>query len=218
MNITTVITVGKTVVKFAQEGVKYLKEDYSHWTGLEEPVTIEVYSKGIGRFNFANDTLSITSPNSDCVILHSERFSADSRYWNLASIVKDAHEKGGCDDGRDEGSLFHDLIDTFNSDIAKANQTTGQVISDWSDKILAIVWRSYGKKKGKDGWRLNVKTKLALNACGSFLRKYWSKIAGLFVISFSLFFVTGCDEVPDGHSTTPDIHYTTVTNVVEGVR
>ena len=218
MNATMVITVGKTVVKFAQEGVKYLKEDYSHWSSLEEPVTIEVYSKGIGRFNFANDTLSITSPNSDCVILHSERFPADSRYWNLASIIKDAHEKGGCDDGRDEGSLFHDLIDTFNSDIAKANQTTGQVISDWSDKILAIVWRSYGKKKGKDGWWLNVKTKLALNACGSFLRKYWSKIAGLFIISFSLFFVTGCDDVPEGYSTTPDIHYTTVTNVVEGVR
>ena len=87
-----------------------------------------------------------------------------------------------------KGSLFHDLIDTFNSDIAKANQTTGQVISDWSDKILAIVWRSYGKKKGKDGWWLNVKTKLALNACGSFLRKILVKDCGSFYhIVFAVF-------------------------------
>lgn len=218
MDAAIIVTVGKTVVKYGQMGIKYLKDDYSHWTSLDEPVTIEVFSKGIGRFNFANDTLQISSPNSDHLILHSETFSAETHYWNLASIIKDAKEKGGDDDGRDEGSLFHDLIDTFKAAIAKVNNTTEKDVSDWSDAVLAIIWRSYGKKKGKDGWWLNVKTKAALNICRSSLRGIWRKIVCIVVISSACLFFSGCDDVPEGYSTTPDIHYTTYTNVVKGVR
>ena len=216
MNTETVIAFGKTVVKYGKAGVKYLKEDYSHWTGLDEPVTIEVYSKGVGRFNFENETLKITSPHSDCVILHSETFASSAHYWNLASIIKDAKEKGGEDDGRDEASLFHDLIDTFNADIAKANNTTSKDVSDWSDGVLTIIWRSYGKKKGKDGWWLNLNTKAALNVCRSRLRGLWGRIVGVIVIALSCLLISGCDDVPDGYSTTPDIHYTTTTNATRG--
>ena len=218
MDAAIIVTVGKTVVKYGQMGVKYLKDDYSHWTSLDEPVTIEVYSKGIGRFNYDDGSLSIQSPSPDHVILHSETFTADSREWNLASIIRDAKEKGGSDDGRDESSLFHDRIDTHKAKIAKANNTTEKDVSDWSDIVLAIVWRSYGKKKGKGGWWLNVKTKAALNVCRSRLRSIWSKAFGVIVISLACLFLSGCDDVPEGSSTTPDIKYTTVTNVVGGVR
>ena len=218
MNALMIITVGKTIVKYGQMSVNYLKEDYSHWSSLNEAVTIEVHSKGIGRFNFANDTLFIDSPNQDCVILHSEPFDSETRYWNLASIIPDAKEKGGEDDGRDEASLFHDLIDTFQDAIAKANLTTSKEISDWSDGILGIVWRSYGKKKGKAGWWLNTKTWLALNACRLRVRRIWRKAFGVIIISLACLSISGCDDVPEGYSTTPAIHYTTDTNIVEGVR
>ena len=216
-NVATAIAAGKIIIRYGQKAVKYLKDDYSHWTGLNEPVTIAVNSKGIGLLgiNFKNDTLEIVTPDADNVILHAEPFPSSSHYWNLASIINDAHEKGGCDDGRDEASLFHDLIAEFRRYIAMANRTSEKAVSDWSDKLLAIIWRNYGAKKGKAGWWLNFKTWFSMNAAGSRLKGLWGSIAHVVVLcamSLALFGFSGCVDVPEGSCTTPDIHYTTGTN------
>ena len=215
--VATAIAAGKIVIRYGQKCVKYLKDDYSHWSSLNEPVTIAVNSKGIGLLGirFKNATLEIVTPDADNVILHSEPFPSSSHYWNLASIIKDAHENGGNDDGRDEGSLFHDLIDTFLEHIAIANGKAIKDVSDWNNVLLAIIWRNYGAKKGKSGWWLNIKTRLGMNVAGSRLKSIWHSIVGVFVLSamsLALFGFSGCVDVPEGSCTTPDIHYTTGTN------
>ena len=216
-NVAATIAAGKIVIRYGQKAVKYLKDDYSHWASLDDEVTITVNSKGIGLLgiNFKNDTIEIATPDADNVILHANPFPSSSHYWNLASIIKDAHEKGGCDDGRDEASLFHDLIDTFLEHIAIANRTSEKAVYDWSNKLLAIIWRGYGKKKGKGGWWLNLKTRLGMNLAGSRLKSIWRSIAGVVVLTamgLAVCGFSGCVDVPEGTCTTPDINYTTGTN------
>lgn len=221
MNITTFVSGGKTVVRFAKMVIEYLKDDYGQWLGLRDPVTIAIHGKGLGGINFKDDLIEIVSPDDDNSISTIQAFAASTHNWNGASVVKDGWQGKRYDDGRTEASLEHDL--TADSDrlkaIAEANGKTVEWVSKWADKRLAVTWRSYGAAKGKKGWWLNTKTWMALNLCGwQFGRWLWKKVVILaFCISLGAL-ISGCDDVPDGYSTTPDIHYTTVTNVVEGVR
>ena len=221
MNVTAVVSGGKAVVRFSKMAIEYLKDDYGQWLGLREEVTIAIHGKGLGGINFKDDLIEIVSPDADNSISTIQPFKASSHNWNGASVVKDGWQGKRYDDGRTEASLEHDIASDSDRQqaIADANSKTVEWVSDWADKRLAVTWRSYGASKGKAGKWLNFKTWIAMNLCGwHFGRSIWKRVIVIaFCLSLGAVF-SGCEDVPEGYSTTPDISYTTPTNVVEGVR
>ena len=218
MNIQAAITAGKGAIKIGRMIVKYLKDDYGHWLGIGQTVTFDVSGVGCGGVNFANPILRILSLDADHVSFTVHPFDPASHFWNGASLVKDADQGKRYDDGRTEASLVHDLIAEWLVKIAAHNGKTQDEISDWADKILAVMWRAYGRKKKRDGFWLNLKTKIAMNLCGwKTPRKIWSALFRVAVVALIGLSMAGCDDVPDWDSTTPDIiYYSGSTNAATG--
>ena len=136
MDIATAIGIGKKVAKVADKVIKYVKDDNSHFYGLDDDVTAVVTGEGVspwaegggdpevipgcGSVTTADGTLSVEATGPGRVILVAHPFDASLEVWNGPDILPDTTYRWML------ASLFHDLIWAHRKELAaKAVENDG---------------------------------------------------------------------------------------------
>ena len=139
-------------VKIATTILKWIRADGKNRYALLKRHTTRIKAEGIGLYQFDNGTYKIESPTPDETIITAEPFSADTGYWDGASMTWDMSlfdSKTPRKDGLFEASLDHDLSFTFAEEIAKANDTTVEEVHAWANRVLQLEMKHYAKISSK---------------------------------------------------------------------
>ena len=190
MKAQTVIVAGKAIHKALKQAVKYLRDEASGNYALLERVEISVSGYGCGGVNFDNGIFQIVSEDPNSVKFCVSPFIASTGYWNGPSVVKDY------DDGRIEASLIHDLIWTWDKQIAETNGMTVNAVHLWSNLHLGAMWREYAHAKPVNHTASHIKSWIAANVCNCWLSRIWRRVVCLFVVSM-FGGCAGCINIPE---------------------
>jgi len=140
MNTATLAIIKKSI-DLSKTGIEYIEHDNKVMLGLTKPQWISFEGLGIGRGDFDNGFLKITSAkDGDCVRLDAAVFRAVMHFWNGPDLI---NNKGK--DGRLESSLWHDLIWYFAKEIAVAWGCSVADVLDWANGLFYAAWKDYGE-------------------------------------------------------------------------
>ena len=228
MNAATLVALKKTV-DLAKVGIEYIEHDQRVSLGMLKPQWIAFEDSGIGKGNFDNGVLKITSERGgNTVRLDSSAFRAVARYWNGPDLVNNKIK-----DGRLESSLWHDLIWVFAKDISKEWNCRVVEVLDWANGLFYAAWKDYGEHYPSAKF-VTQKARIAYGVVHFSVPWYHrvKKIFGLAVVVLCV--CSGChgcalfDPPPDVHVTGSSgvfcsddveaIEPWVSTNVVQGVR
>lgn len=172
--------------------VKYVWDDLSHSYALLNRVELTVRGVGCGIGVAEAGPLRIEGEAGGKVChLVCEPFGGEARLWNGPNVIPDTLQ-----DGSMEASLWHDLIWTYCSSIAKQTGKSEADILAWSNGILSAAWVAYGAARGKDARGSRVKAYIAYNVCrlGAWIKRGWLRIAGCVAVCA---LCGGCIAPPD---------------------
>jgi hypothetical protein len=200
MKTEVVMFAGQKVYKAIRAAVKYLRDEATGYYHLLDPVDIAVSGANCGGVNFDNGVFHVVSPDKNNVVFHVAPFAAASKYWNGPSVVKDYN------DGRIEASLIHDLIWTWDKQIAEENGMTVSEVHEWSNKHLGAMWREYAHAKPVSDRASHIKSWFAANVCNCWLSRVWRRIVCLFFVSL-IGGCSGCINVPDWEVNPGAVHF-----------
>lgn len=140
MNIATLALIKKSL-NLVKVGIEYVEHDNQVSLGLRRPQWIGFKGPGIGRGNFDNGILKISSDvGGDTVRLDAAIFRAIMRIWNGPDGIKNTVK-----DGRLEASLWHDLVWYFAKNIAAAWGCSVLEVLDWANGLFHAAWKEYGE-------------------------------------------------------------------------
>ena len=150
MDIATAIATGRKVAKVANKVIKYVREDNSHFYGLDEDVTAVVTGEGVspwaegsgdpevipgyGSVTTADGTLSVEATGPGRVILVAHPFDASLEVWNGPDVLPDTTYRWML------ASLFHDLIWAHRKELAAAFGRDVPFVLDWGTDVLHVLW------------------------------------------------------------------------------
>ena len=222
MDAATLAIIKKSI-DFAKAGIEYIEHDNKVMLGLRKPQWISFEGPGIGRGDFDNGVLKITSAkDGDIVRLDASVFRAVMKFWNGPDLINNKAK-----DGRLESSLWHDLIWCFAKEIAKAWGCRVVDVLDWANGLFYAAWVDYGEHYPSAKF-VTQKARIAYGVV-HFSAPWYHKFKKLFGLALILICVCGgCDSPPDitvtGSSGTFEnsdveaIEPWISTNIVEGVR
>ena len=187
MNTATLVAL-KKVVDFTKVGIEYIEHDQRVSLGMLKPQWIEFEGPGIGRGNFDNGVLKITSEcGGNTVRLDASLFRALMRYWNGPDGIKNSVR-----DGRLESSFWHDLIWSFAKDIARAWGCRVVDVLAWANGLFHAAWKDYGDHYPSARF-VKQKARVAYGVV-NFATPWYHRVKKLFGLSVVLICVCGgCD-------------------------
>lgn len=234
MNASTIAIIKKSI-DLAKHGIEYIEHDNKVSLGLRKPQWIGFEGIGIGRGDFDNGVLNITSlknseqDGADNVVLEASVFSALMRFWNGPDLINNKVK-----DGRLEASLWHDLIWRFAKEIAATWGCSEDKVYEWANSLFYAAWKDYGSMY-PSAKLVTQKARVAYGVV-SFAAPWYHKLKRLFGLALVVLCVCGGCEGCALFNTPPDdvtvtgssgtfgdesvesIEPWISTNVVEGVR
>ena len=150
MDIATALKIAKEAKKVADKVIKYVKDDNSHFYGLDDDVAAVVTGEGVspwaegggapeavpgcGSVTTADGTLSVEATGPGRVILVAHPFDASLEVWNGPDVLPDATYRWML------ASLFHDLIWAHRKELAAAFGRSAPWVLDWGNDVLHTLW------------------------------------------------------------------------------
>ena len=185
MDAATIATIC-AIAKTSKGAIEYLVKDQRASFGLLVPAHVVFKGKAIGRGNFDNGILKIsTFDGGNAVRLDASCFPASARIWNGPDIIPNDWK-----DGSFEMSLWHDLIWKFSEKIAYAWGVTATAVRRWANGILAAAWKGYSKLYPEAEY-IGVKVRVAYGAT-NFTASWWHKFTRLFAVLLLAVSLSGC--------------------------
>ena len=219
----------KKGIDFAKAGIEYIEHDNQVMLGLTKPQWIGFRGTAIGRGNFDNGWLRITSKKGGSIVrLDADTFRAVLKFWNGPDVIQN-----NLKDGSLEASLWHDLIWVFAKEIATAWGCSDLDVMLWANGLFHAAWKNYGKMY-PSARLVNQKARIAYGVV-TFSAPWYHRLKKVFGLAVVLLCVCGgCDgcalfETPPdvevtgssgafGNDAVESIQPWVSTNVVEGVR